>query len=347
MSKFAAKIVSGNGTMTCVIDGVSYTVDKHHVNHQKLRDAWNKNNADDFKRLVDVTTHLSQTVKTRSAGKAELIGQEIYYNGKPLHNEMTRRMLQILREGEDIGYLLLFIEKLMQNPSKRAVEELYTFLSHKNLPITEEGDFLAYKCVRENYLDKHSGTYDNSPGAVLEMSRNEVDDNCNNTCSYGFHAGSLEYSGPSGSFWSNTDKVIIVRINPADVASIPADHNAQKLRTAKYVVVDNYKNPLSRSVYSGKAVNDAAYNADEYEHEEDSDIDDVDIYLDSNDIRVNDILSFDYVSHGINRRRNVAVKEINWGKNYLLAELIYPESAIGETRCFKLNEIEDIILESN
>jgi hypothetical protein len=341
MSVFSAKIVN-NGNLTVVIDGTPLTADTNHINYQKLRECIKANDADEFLRLYNTTASIQQTVNNHSSGKAELRGDVIYYDGQPLHNEMTNRMLHILSEGEDIGYLLNFIEKLMKNPSKRAIDELYKFLSHKNLPITEDGDFLAYKCVRENYLDKHSGTYDNSPGAVLEMARNAVDDNCNHTCSHGFHAGSLEYSGPQGSFWNSGDRVIIVRINPADVVSIPSDYNGQKLRTCKYTVVADYKGPLSRSVYSGKSVNEDDYDADEYDDEayddDESDVNNIEF----DDLAEGDLINFVYN----NERRNAEVCEIDFEEGFVRCELVYPEKKHGEFRSFKAEKMSDIILEN-
>jgi hypothetical protein len=344
MSVFTAKINNGNA-LTAVVDGRVLTADSNHFNFAKLKEAFKANDAVEFVKLFDSVSDITERVSRKSSGKVTLVGEVIHYNGQPMHNEMTRRMLQILREGEDIGYLLKFIEKLMQNPSRRAVDELYKFLSNKNLPITEDGDFLAYKCVRENYLDKHSGKFDNAPGAVLEMERNAVDDNCNNTCSYGFHAGSLEYSGPQGHFWNNSDKVIIVKINPTDVVSIPSDYNAQKLRTCRYEVVADYKVPLSKSVYSGKGVNDEDYEDGEYSEElNNTEYTSTDNYLDTSDLEIGDIVSFTYTSHGVTKDRHMEVTEIDWDKDLATGKLVAPERGQGEYRSFVIDDMNDIEL---
>ena len=125
----------------------------------------------------------------------------------------------------------------MANPSRRAVNELYSFLSHKNLPITDSGTFLAYKSVRSDYTDHHTGEFSNALGSVLEMPRNAVCDNAGQGCSDGFHAGSLQYAS---SFGGDGSVLLIVEIDPADVVSIPSDCSCQKLRTCKYKVVSLY-----------------------------------------------------------------------------------------------------------
>jgi hypothetical protein len=146
-----------------------------------------------------------------------------------------------------------FITKLNLNPSSRAVNELYTFLEHKFLPLTNNGNFLAYKALRSNFTDVHTGRFDNSVGNVLEMPRNKVDDNKDNGCSYGFHAGTLEYAR---GFRPCEGKLVLVEINPADVVSIPTDCECQKLRTCKYMVVQEYEVPLEDLAYESRYTTD-------------------------------------------------------------------------------------------
>ena len=120
----------------------------------------------------------------------------------------------------------------MRNPSKRAVDELYGFLEKNSLPITPDGCFLAYKRVRGDYKDCYTGTMDNSVGCVVEMERNMVDDNRDNTCSAGLHFCSHDYLR---SF--SGERTVIVKINPADVVSIPSDYDNAKGRTCRYEVI--------------------------------------------------------------------------------------------------------------
>jgi hypothetical protein len=148
----------------------------------------------------------------------------------------------------------------MTNPSKRAVTELYGFLEKNSLPITPDGHFLAYKKVRNDYLDIHSGTMDNSVGMIVEMERNEVDDNKDQTCSTGLHFCSQDYLPHFGS--GSDSRVVIVKINPSDVVSIPSDYNNAKGRACRYVVVgeignegDKIDNAFNKPVQSNASNN--------------------------------------------------------------------------------------------
>jgi hypothetical protein len=102
------------------------------------------------------------------------------------------------------------------------------------MPLTPEGNFLAYKGVNHDFTDKFSGKFDNSVGQTLSMVRNTVCDDANIGCSSGFHAGSYEYAKGYASGGGN---LLIVEINPANVVSVPHDCECQKLRTSEYKVV--------------------------------------------------------------------------------------------------------------
>jgi hypothetical protein len=151
-----------------------------------------------------------------------------------MHGVLTNRLIEMYHDGFPIEPLIAFMENLMSNPSKRAVEELYGFLEKGNLPLTPDGYFLAYKKVRQDFRDCHTGTMDNSVGQVVEMERNAVDDDQNRTCSAGLHFCSKEYLPHFGGHDSRT---VILKINPRDVVSIPTDYNNAKGRACRYEVI--------------------------------------------------------------------------------------------------------------
>lgn len=160
---------------------------------------------------------------------------EVAFDGNVMHNTLTSRMLDMVAEGFDVTPMANFLTNLMNNPSHRAVTELYGFLEHSDLPITEDGCFVAYKRVREDYKDIHSGTMDNSVGQVVEMARNQVDDDKDRTCSTGLHFCSRDYLSSFGAGHGN--RTVVVKVNPADVVSIPSDYNNAKGRACRYMVI--------------------------------------------------------------------------------------------------------------
>jgi hypothetical protein len=129
-----------------------------------------------------------------------------------------------------------------------------------------------YKVVRPDYTDKHSGSVDNHPGQIPEMLRNKVDDRRENTCSHGYHIGNLEYIK---CFGCEGDKVLLVKVNPKDAVSVPADHNATKLRVCRYEVLSDYQGDIE--LQKKTELSESCYN-DEGEEWEDGEYDENDSY---------------------------------------------------------------------
>jgi len=214
--------------ITIIVDHKPYTIAKSHIAYNKLVDAIKTQNWSLIKDIVDP----KQVVLTYGKGNVSVQDGVLYWKGKAMHNALATRMLSMLQDEFPIEPLVNFMENLMTNPSKRAVDELYGFLEKNSLPITPDGHFLAYKRVRNNYFDVHSGTMDNSVGKIVEMERNQVDDNKDQTCSTGLHFCAHSYLAHFGG-----ERVVIVKINPRDVVSIPSDYNNAKGRACRYEVV--------------------------------------------------------------------------------------------------------------
>ena len=226
-----------NNSITVVFDGISHTLNDGHLNYTAIRKAIIDRQFDKIPALVDIP----KAINRYSYGNIKIENGAIKYAGQPVHNYICDKIFSFMKEGLPFEPLVAFLDKLMKNPSKRAVNELYSFLEHKAMPITPNGNFLAYKSVDSNWRDHHTGTFDNSIGNTLEMNRNAVCDDTDIGCSFGFHAGSLEYAR---SFGGGAIRLLIVEIDPSDVVSIPKDSNCQKLRTCKYKVTAEYAQKL-------------------------------------------------------------------------------------------------------
>jgi hypothetical protein len=213
-----------------IIDNQPHTVTSSHIGYEKLKQAIKDSDWDTVKDVVDP----KKQILDYGRGHVAVQGSKVFYKDREMVGVLTSRLIEMYQEGFPVEPLILFMENLMQNPSKRAVEELYGFMEKGNLPLTPDGHFLAYKKVRADFLDIHSGTMSNAPGNVVEMERNAVDDDQNRTCSAGLHFCSKEYLAHFGGSDSRT---VILKINPADVVSIPADYNSTKGRACRYEVL--------------------------------------------------------------------------------------------------------------
>jgi hypothetical protein len=233
-----AVIITGSGKIAATIEGVSYTIDTDHPKYKEALDCVRNRNWKTFVDIVNIAKQVQNYFSNSNSG-VKIKDGLVTYNGETIHNTLTNRIIKFMRDGLPYEPLVKFFNNLMDNPSSRAVNELYDFLEAGELPITEDGCFLAFKNVRKNYMDIHSGTFRNQVGDVCEMPRNRVDEDKERTCSYGLHFCSIAYL-PSFSD-SDGGHTMIVKINPKDVVAIPADYNNTKGRTCRYEVVSEYK----------------------------------------------------------------------------------------------------------
>ena len=240
----APAFIITDSSVTVIINGNPLTMNSDNANYNNVIEALADGRYDCLEDMFDT----GKAIVAFAEGNFEITDSEIRYKGELVHNHVVDRILAFMQNGLPYKPLLNFLDKLMANPSRRAVNELYTFLEHKNMPLTADGNFQAYKSVSADFLDHHTGKFSNKVGSVLEMVRNTVCDDANVGCSYGFHAGSLEYAKSFGGVGS---RLLIVEINPADVVSVPLDSSCQKLRTAKYKVVSEFVRPLDEPLVCG------------------------------------------------------------------------------------------------
>ena len=226
------KYIYTNKSVAFFMNGEQKTISDSHPRFKQIVEAVKKDDEAAVRTLMDV----KRAIEAFGKGLVTYANGVVSYKGKPIESYLTKKIIQLQREGFTIKPLLAFLENLMENPSYRARQELYGFLEFGMLPITEDGYFIAYKKVGENYMDLWSGDFDNSVGAICEMPREDVDDDSNNTCSAGLHFASRSYMSSYGARPSN--KVMAIKINPRDVVSIPAAYDNTKGRCCRYEVLE-------------------------------------------------------------------------------------------------------------
>lgn len=224
--------------------------------------------------LVDI----AKVIREAGEGRVRVEGGVVYYEDEPIHNAVTNRILWGLKEGFDMTAYLNFLDNLMENPSNRAVEEVYGFIEANNMGIMEDGRILAYKRVQDNFLDIWSGKIDNTPGQIVKMKRNRVNDNRHETCSHGLHVCAQSYLPHYGAGPGNT--IVICAIWPKDFVSIPVDYKNAKARVCEYEVLSEYEGTdkddllASKSVWSESDFDDGEDEDDDYWTRLDDDDDD-------------------------------------------------------------------------
>ena len=252
-----------DGNLTLILDNKAHQVLPDHLNYKLIMERLSSATEQELLELVDIET----AVSTFSEGRVEVKNGKVFYDGEEVHGAISKRILEFMSKGLPFQPLVNFLNNLMENPSMQSQTELYDFLEHQYLPVTEDGHFLAYKAVRSDYMDKYAGKFRNKVGDVCEMRRAKVDDNRSVGCSQGLHAGALNYVAGYGSVDAG-DKIVIVKINPKDVVSVPNDCGCEKLRTCRYEVVGEYQGELLKPLYKSEFNEDSYYDEEEELYDE-------------------------------------------------------------------------------
>lgn len=193
---------------------------------------WIEKNLNKIKDAIEAKT--DGVFTTSLTGGVILKGTKI-----PVPDIIVKKLMELEKESQPILPLLRFWRKLSQNPSENSRNNLYEFMTKNNIPITEEGDIVTEKGVKQkpnsypgDLVDERTGTIDNSIGSYVEMPREEVNADSNQTCSFGLHVAAPDYVRK---VYNNSILVECI-VNPKDVVSVPKDYNATKMRVCAYRV---------------------------------------------------------------------------------------------------------------
>lgn len=230
-------VVSANGK------GVrTQIVEQSHPNWSLLFALYGERNWDELVPAMSIEGAINKLFK----GRFTVANGCVFYEGKQTGGYLVDRMLFFMRElPKQAERLIKFAENLYQNPDPRVIEQLYKFLEHKNMPITDDGCFLAYKGIGADYYSHTSGSIKvikgkvkggriwNGIGAHVEVARPEVCADPNVGCSSGLHVGSWDYANG----FKGEGHLMVVKVNPKNVCSVPTDCSWAKCRACEYDVI--------------------------------------------------------------------------------------------------------------
>lgn len=172
---------------------------------------------------------------TASGLDVRVVHGTLTINGKVSNIPIADHFIQKMEAGLSTEDLEHFAANLNANPSFQVRTRLYNWLAENQMPITDDGHFLAFKSVKTSLWDHHTGnTFKHDIGDVIEIPREEVDDNQEESCSYGAHFASEKYAK---TFGGPNAVIVVVKVDPRDVVAIPC--NEDKGRACRYVVIDH------------------------------------------------------------------------------------------------------------
>lgn len=233
--------ISRDDEIIVVLDGTPFVVAYDDPRYDSVIEAIEDEDEELLDEILSIQSRATKMFKDLVEHGIEYVGGVYTYLGNEIELDLTSYLRSAIDSGNFMP-VVRFITRLFENPSDDTRRRLFSFMRHNQMPIDDDGRFLAYKAVRSDYFDKHSGSVYNGVGTKLPvLAWSQIDTDSNRTCSRGYHACSKEYIvgyGNSG-FWKEEagDRVVVVAINPEDVGAIPADYNNSKLRCRTYEVI--------------------------------------------------------------------------------------------------------------
>lgn len=242
-------------------DGDMATIPESHEQFQRILDLTiSGGEEEEIRDLVNIVVGAGRKLRILSE-RVSLKGNKLLFDGDPIHGTIVDAIVDLAaNDSENLPAAVNFLEKVKTNPSVDSIHALWDWLNNRELHFAPDGDFFAYKMTEgygENRTSIHSGTayvngeevtgkIPNPDGAVVTMARSSVDADGTVHCSTGLHAATHRYA--TGTF-SNRGDLILVKINPRDVVSVPHDESFRKLRVCRYVVVGPVSGRLDESIY--------------------------------------------------------------------------------------------------
>lgn len=243
-----------NKSVIVSIGGNSYTILREDRNCDSLITAIKEERWDDIPKLLSPEL----AVSNMSDGDMRIEEGQVYVKtpGKEfaVPSGLNATIIKYIDEGLPFKPLVRFAVNLSENPSANSVEQLFNFLEKNNFTLTEDGKFIAYKSVRQDFKDVYSGKFDNSVGQIVKMPREEVCDDPKQVCQKGLHAAAYLYATKVyNGVMHNNLITVFVEINPKDVVSVPIDYNSQKMRVCEYKVLGIINQEITDSIYKQEA----------------------------------------------------------------------------------------------
>lgn len=222
--------ITSADSVTVFMAGKPFVVGADHPRYDELKVAINAGDHDLVDTILNASDRLSKALG--SFGDVTVYAGHVTFQGRKIHNVLVDRMLRLINRGKNPGPYALLLDAAMRNPTRSAVDLFFPWLETARLPVLNDGRALAFKRIKNDYTDVHTGTFDHSPGRIVEIPRSLCNTDSQAQCASGLHFCNQTYlSGFNGS------RVVMVAVDAADVVAFPNDHGNSKGRTQRYEVL--------------------------------------------------------------------------------------------------------------
>lgn len=226
--------------------------------------------------LFDVAATVERKF-SRLTERVTVTNNELLVDGDPAQPGLSKHVLRMLGEGQDVDALVNFLEKITSNPNEHSRDQAWDWLNNHDFTITPSGDVVGYKGVYDDGKGGYQsgrpghafrngeeilhGCVPNAVGDTIEMPRSEVMHDPGASCHAGLHIGTFNYA----KFYAQ-GAMLKVTVNPRDIVSVPTDASGEKIRVCRYKVQEIIDAPETKSVDSSSYYDDDTedYYGEEY-----------------------------------------------------------------------------------
>lgn len=252
-----AHIITSESVVVVVGDKVLTIKKDQNALFNKIIEAIHAGDYDEVTRLISPSDFMGKV-----GLKFDEDSGEVLLNNYPLKTNLAERIRQYWISDAPYEPLLKLCEKSLANEREYMHEELFNFLECNDLPITEDGCFLAYKLANADgspvYQTGSPIRYEVGKVIEEEEAKNERNrELCNGP---GLYFGNRKYWGSSswkGKEWndSNGTRMFLVKIDPRDVTSVPRQYDNSKGKCWRMEVIKELTAETAREIFdSGVSV---------------------------------------------------------------------------------------------
>lgn len=222
------------------IDNTTKTIHKGNKNFDKIKECLETEDYQTALELIDVPAYIEHMTE----GNVTYKMGSLYWKDEKVTLGLADKIIGLIQAAKDkdgdagdAPKLMRFLDKLYENPSNRVYEQCFHFLDNHGFKFDDDGDILAYKRVGTDLYDLWTGTMKYEIGSFVKMNRRDVSDDPSNACASGIHFCTLDYVN---SYQSGSGAVILMKIDPRDVVSVP-ESEASKGRCCKVKVLKIFR----------------------------------------------------------------------------------------------------------
>lgn len=239
-ARYTVSRVGKQSVVTAYLDGKMVVTDDLNPSFNTIVNRLSNNDTEGLAELFSAEAEVSRQFQ-RHSERVMVNGGRVYFDGDPIENTLSDHLIRLVRDGEDVSYLVNFWERIATNPSPHSREHLLRWLAAEDFSITRDGFIVGYKGLNSDRTSIHAGpgivngekingNLANNEGSIVEIARSYVNDDHGAACSTGLHVGTWGYASSFGAI------TVEVLVDPRDVVSVPTDCDGQKMRVCRYKV---------------------------------------------------------------------------------------------------------------